>query len=419
MEWLSILKDGNTQWVLVSTLLLGIASGVMGSFALLRKQSLIGDAVAHSALPGICLSFMIMGEKDFFGLLVGAAVTGLIAAYSIQAVTRTSKIKEDTAICLFLSVFFGLGIVLLTKVAQMPSGNQSGLDHFIFGQAASLVGKDVWLMGGTAFVMILVITVLFKEFKLITFDAQFAKGIGLPVQRLNFLFLSLLVITVIVGIQAVGVILMAALLITPAISARYWTDSLHRMVAIAGAFGGVSGVVGTIISAMGKGLSTGPFIVLTASAIFVISILFAPSKGMISKGVERRRNDQILLRRSLLKACLAGRWGSSEMHVRLGTNERKMNDAIHHCMHAGWLYSDGDEIVLTEQGRLQATHILYADELRELKEMYPAEMAAYDEGWLEEAAGQAPSYENLTVLIHERKDVYNRHPYMLKGVRGQ
>ncbi|WJV20601.1 metal ABC transporter permease [Rossellomorea marisflavi] len=419
MEWLSILKDGNTQWVLLSTLLLGIASGVMGSFALLRKQSLIGDAVAHSALPGICLAFMIMGEKDFFGLLVGAAVTGLIAAYLIQAVTRTSKIKEDTAICLFLSVFFGLGIVLLTKVAQMPSGNQSGLDHFIFGQAASLVGKDVRLMGGTAFVLILVITVFFKEFKLITFDAQFAKGVGLPVQRLNFLFLSLLVITVIVGIQAVGVILMAALLITPAISARYWTDSLHRMVAIAGVFGGVSGVVGTIISAMGKGLSTGPFIVLTASAIFVISILFAPSKGMISKGMERRRNDRILLRRSLLKASLGGGCRISEMHVRLGTNERKMSEAIHHCMHSGWLYSDGGEIVLTEQGRLQATHILYADELRELKEMYPAEMASYDEGWLEEAAGQTPSDENLMVLIQERKDVYNRHPYMLKGVRGQ
>lgn len=419
MEWLSILKDGNTQWVILSTLLLGIASGVMGSFALLRKQSLIGDAVAHSALPGICLAFMIMGEKDFFGLLVGAAVTGLIAAYLIQAVTRTSKIKEDTAICLFLSVFFGLGIVLLTKVAQMPSGNQSGLDHFIFGQAASLVGKDVRLMGGTAFVLILVITVFFKEFKLITFDAQFAKGVGLPVQRLNFLFLSLLVITVIVGIQAVGVILMAALLITPAISARYWTDSLHRMVAIAGVFGGVSGVVGTIISAMGKGLSTGPFIVLTASAIFVISILFAPSKGMISKGMERRRNDRILLRRSLLKASLGGGCRISEMHVRLGTNERKMSEAIHHCMHSGWLYSDGGEIVLTEQGRLQATHILYADELRELKEMYPAEMAAYDEGWLEEAAGQMPSDENLMVLIQERKDVYNLHPYMLKGVRGQ
>ncbi|WP_442636641.1 metal ABC transporter permease [Rossellomorea marisflavi] len=419
MEWLSILKDGNTQWVILSTLLLGIASGVMGSFALLRKQSLIGDAVAHSALPGICLAFMIMGEKDFFGLLVGAAVTGLIAAYLIQAVTRTSKIKEDTAICLFLSVFFGLGIVLLTKVAQMPSGNQSGLDHFIFGQAASLVGKDVRLMGGTAFVLILVITVFFKEFKLITFDAQFAKGVGLPVQRLNFLFLSLLVITVIVGIQAVGVILMAALLITPAISARYWTDSLHRMVAIAGVFGGVSGVVGTIISTMGKGLSTGPFIVLTASAIFVISILFAPSKGMISKGMERRRNDRILLRRSLLKASLGGGCRISEMHVRLGTNERKMSEAIHYCMHSGWLYSDGGEIVLTEQGRLQATHILYADELRELKEMYPAEMASYDEGWLEEAAGQTPSDENLMVLIQERKDVYNRHPYMLKGVRGQ
>ncbi len=267
--------------------------------------------------------------------------------------------------------------------------------------------------------MILVITFLFKEFKLVTFDAQFAKGMGLPVQRLNFLFLSLLVITVIVGIQAVGVILMAALLITPAISARYWTDSLHRMVAIAGAFGGVSGVVGTIISATGKGLSTGPFIVLTASSIFVVSILFAPSKGMISKGVERRRNDQILLRRSLMKACIAGRREMSEMHVRLGTNERKVNDAIYHCMDSGWLYRDEGKIGLTGEGRLQATHILYTDELRELKEMYPAEMAPYDEAWLEEAAGQAPSDENLKVLIQERKAVYNRHPYMLKGVSEQ
>lgn len=283
-----MLSDANTQWVLVGTLLLGLASGVLGSFALLRKQSLIGDAVAHAALPGICIAFLLTGERSLIVLLIGATITGLLSAYCIQYIVSSTIIKEDTAICLILSVFFGFGIVLLTKVQQLPSGNKSGLDAFIFGQAASIVGSDVKVMAGAAAILVFITAILFKEFKVITFDPEFAKGLGLPIGFLNFLFISLLVGVVVVGIQAVGVILMAALLITPAIAARYWTNSLSKMIVISGMFGAFSGVVGTMISALGQGLPTGPFIVVTATAIFVISMLFAPERGIIAKKIKQK-----------------------------------------------------------------------------------------------------------------------------------
>lgn len=291
-----MLLAANTQWVLIGTLLLGLASGILGSFALLRKQSLIGDAVAHAALPGICIGFMLTGERSLIILLIGATVTGLIAAYCIQYIASASILKEDTAICLILSTFFGVGIVLLTKVQQMPSGNKSGLDSFIFGQAAGMVSSDVKLMAGAAALLLMVTIIFFKEFKLITFDAEFAKGLGLPVSALNFLFMTLLVAVVVIGIQAVGVILMAALLITPAISARYWTNSLSKMVMISGIFGAISGVIGTLISSLDRGIPTGPFIVVTATIIFFISILFAPARGIITLKIKRRMTNQKLLR---------------------------------------------------------------------------------------------------------------------------
>ena len=291
-----MLLAANTQWVLIGTLLLGLASGILGSFALLRKQSLIGDAVAHAALPGICIGFMLTGERSLIILLIGATVTGLIAAYCIQYIASASILKEDTAICLILSTFFGVGIVLLTKVQQMPSGNKSGLDSFIFGQAAGMVSSDVKLMAGAAALLLMVTIIFFKEFKLITFAAEFAKGLGLPVSALNFLFMTLLVAVVVIGIQAVGVILMAALLITPAISARYWTNSLSKMVIISGIFGAISGVIGTLISSLDRGIPTGPFIVVTATIIFFISILFAPARGIITLKIKRRMTNQKLLR---------------------------------------------------------------------------------------------------------------------------
>ncbi|MGN1402075.1 MAG: metal ABC transporter permease [Bacillus sp. (in: firmicutes)] len=283
MEWLELFNDPNTQWVLMGTLLLGVCSGVVGSFAYLRKQSLMGDALSHAALPGICLAFMLTGTKSVIAFMLGAFAAGLVATLAITYITRHTRIKQDAALGIILTVFFGFGIVLLTQIQQNNFGNQSGLDKFLFGQAAAMVGSDVQTMALICALLLIVTTLSFKEFKLVSFDPGFAKGMGLPTRLLEQGIMFLIVMAVVAGIQAVGVILMAALLITPAVAARYWTNKLHYMVIISGAFGGLSGVVGTILSSFGSNMPTGPLIVLSATGIFLLSFLFAPAKGIIAK----------------------------------------------------------------------------------------------------------------------------------------
>ncbi|MFJ8257780.1 metal ABC transporter permease [Peribacillus asahii] len=297
MNMLEILRDPNTQWILLGTLLLGLSSGVIGSFAYLRKQSLLGDTLAHAALPGICIAFMLAGVKSISLFLFGAAIAGMIAVFIINVVTKYSRIKQDTALGLVLSAFFGLGIVLLTQIQQSSYGNQSGLDKFLFGQTASMVMSDVYVMMGVSIVLILACTLFFKEFKLLSFDPEFAKGIGLPVLLLDYIIMLLIVGAVVIGIQAVGVVLMAALLITPAVSARYWTERLSVMVVLSGIFGMLSGVIGTLLSAAVNNLPTGPLIVLSATVWFMFSLLFAPNRGVVAKlwrRVEAKRKYELI-----------------------------------------------------------------------------------------------------------------------------
>ncbi|MGF9914697.1 metal ABC transporter permease [Paenibacillus ehimensis] len=295
MAWLELFRDPNAQWILMGSMLLGLSSGVLGSFAYLRKQSLMGDALAHAALPGVCIAFMLTGSKSIFFFLLGAIVAGLAATFGIGYVTRNSRIKQDTALGIVLSVFFGLGIVLLTKIQHGGSGNQSGLDKFLFGQAASMVLSDVITMAVVALLLTMVCALLFKEFKLLSFDPGFAKGIGLPVAFLDQFMMFLIVVAVVVGIQAVGVVLMSALLITPAVSARYWTEKLGVMVALSGVFGALSGFFGTLLSGMANNMPTGPLTVLAATLFFVVSVLFAPRRGLLAKLLER-----IAVKRSVL-----------------------------------------------------------------------------------------------------------------------
>lgn len=284
--------DPNARWILLGCSLLGLSSGVLGSFAYLRKQSLMGDALSHAALPGVCVAFMITGSKSIFFFLIGAAAAGLLATLSIGWITRYSKIKQDSALGIVLSVFFGVGIVLLTQIQHSSSGNQSGLDKFLFGQAASMVNSDVITMAIISFLLVGICTLFFKEFKLLSFDPGYARGLGFPVAILDHFMMFLIVVAVVVGIQAVGVVLMAALLITPAVAARYWTERLGLMVILSGLFGAFSGFVGTYLSTMGSNLPTGPLSVLAATVLFVISLFFAPKRGLVIKLIRQSSMKQ-------------------------------------------------------------------------------------------------------------------------------
>lgn len=304
MNIFQVFQDPNTQWILFGSVLLGISSGVIGCFAYLRKQSLMGDALSHAALPGVCLAFILTGTKSIFFFLIGAMIAGILATMSISFITRYSRIKQDSALGIILTVFFGIGIVLLTQIQHSASGNQSGLDKFLFGQAASMVHSDVYTMAGISLFLIGVSILFFKEFKLLSFDPGFAKGIGLPTMFLDQFIMLLLVIAVVIGIQAVGVVLMAALLITPAVSARYWTEKLHVMIILAGLFGGTSGLIGTIISTWANNLPTGPLIVLSATSIFVVSIVLAPSRGVLAKAMRQKRAKTEILNQQQLKQAI-------------------------------------------------------------------------------------------------------------------
>jgi manganese/zinc/iron transport system permease protein len=265
---------------------LGIAAGVIGCMAYWKRQNLMSDALSHAALPGVVIAFLLLGEKNLLVLIIGAGISALVGALFIQWITSSSRISEDSAMGMILSVFYGLGIMLLTIANRSAGGNQSGLDNFIYGQAAAMVRSDVITMLVLAILVLLVVIIGFKEWKLFLFDSQFAQGIGLSMRGMNTLYTIVLVTTIVIGIQAVGVILMAALLIIPAVSARYWTQSFPVMVTLSAIIGGLSGMSGTLISTLGSGLPTGPFIVVVGAAFFVISLIFGKEKGLLIKYIQ-------------------------------------------------------------------------------------------------------------------------------------
>jgi manganese/zinc/iron transport system permease protein len=288
--------DYTIRNVALGAAILGVVGGALGSFAILRRQGLFGDALAHATLPGVCVAFMLSGTKVPVVLLTGAALSAGLGALLILTIVNRTRIKQDAALGIVLSVFFGAGAVLITYIGGSGSGNQSGLDRFIFGQAATIVRDDVITMGILASLALLVVALLFKEFKLLSFDPAFAASLGFPVGKLNVLLTMLIVVAVIIGIQAVGVVLMAAMLIIPAASARQWTDRLGTMIMISGLFGALSGVSGALISATGANLPTGPLIVLCATALLILSLFLGRSQGFLWGWIGSRRNRREALR---------------------------------------------------------------------------------------------------------------------------
>lgn len=284
-----LFTDYTLRTVALGSAALGLVAGMLGAFAVLRRQSLLGDAVSHAALPGIVLAFMITGAKTPLVLVTGAALAGWVASLVVMLIVRTTRIRTDTALGLVLSVFFGLGMVLMSVVQRTAGAGQAGLDKFLFGQAAALVGDDLVTMAALGAVVLLALALLWKEFKLLSFDPEFAGVLGLPVRVLDVALTTLLVVAIVIGLQTVGVVLMSALIVAPAAAARQWTDRLGVLVVLAGVFGALSGLIGAVLSSMVPRMPTGPTIILTITAVTVLSLLAAPRRGLLAAEVRRWR----------------------------------------------------------------------------------------------------------------------------------
>ncbi len=275
-----LLSDHTLRTVALGATLLGITSGALGCFAMLRRQSLLGDAISHAALPGVALAFMLTGNKEPLVLLCGAALAGWLGTLAVGAITRHSRVKLDAALGLVLSVFFGIGLVLLTFIQSLPNARQAGLDKFLFGNASTLLSSDIRSMALLALVALGALALLWSRFKLLAFDPDFAASLGLPVRWLELILSTLIVLAIVIGLQTVGVVLMSAMLVAPAAAARQWTDRLLSMVLLAAGFGALAGVSGALLSASFEHLPTGPSIVLLVSLLVLVSLLFAPNRGL-------------------------------------------------------------------------------------------------------------------------------------------
>ncbi|MEM8790613.1 MAG: metal ABC transporter permease [Pseudomonadota bacterium] len=289
---MDLLFDHTLRNAALGAALLGVVSGVIGSFALLRRQSLIGDTLSHATLPGICLGFLIAGGRALGPILLGAVVFGVLAGLAVLALVRATRLKTDAALGIALSLFFALGVVLLTYVQGQAGAAQAGLESFLFGQAAAVLTSDLAVLAPIAAVTLGLTALFWKEFKLASFDPVFARTIGLPVTALETLMTLMVAIAVVIGLQMVGVVLMAAMIIAPAAAARQWSRTLEQMVVLAALIGLASGVIGALLSSTGQGFSTGPLIVLVATGITVVSILVAPGRGVLWQVMQRHHERQ-------------------------------------------------------------------------------------------------------------------------------
>lgn len=268
--------------------ILGAISGVIGSFAVLRRQSLLGDGVSHAALPGVVAAFMLTGIKSSGILLTGALASGLAAALLISLAAKKTKLKFDAALASVMSSFFGLGTVLLTCSQKNPDATQAGLSSFIYGQASSMLMSDVIMAAASSAVLLLAVILLWKELKVFCFDRDFAVQSGFSERTVSLALSLMTVAAVILGIQTVGVVLMSAMITAPAVAARQWSDRLWVMVLLSAVFGAASGALGAYVSAAGEEIPTGPAIVITAGIIAVTSLLFAPKRGIIKRLIVRK-----------------------------------------------------------------------------------------------------------------------------------
>jgi len=369
------LSSANVRYVLFGSVLLTAASALVGCFTFLRKKALVGDAVAHAILPGICIAFLLQGTKVTWVLLLGAFATGWLGLVLIEQIVARSKIKQDTAIGLVLSVFFGVGILLLTHIQRTGNAAQSGLNSFLFGKAAALVGTDLMYFSVLAGILLVAVLLFYKEFMLISFDRAFAKAIGMPIARLDGLLTMLTVLAVVLGIQAVGVVLMAAMLITPAATARFWTNRLPVMLLLAAVLGAISGASGAFISYTAPAMPTGPWIVVVASVMAIFSFFLAPGRGIVARLRQQRRVQRQILHENVLKLLykLSGKYPEAnsfsikQIMQKRGFKLRRLQQALAVLKRQGYVQRLAGGWQLTAKGQARGRRVV---KLHRLWEVY-------------------------------------------------
>jgi manganese/zinc/iron transport system permease protein len=388
------LQDHNTRVVMLATTLLGFASGTIGSFTLLRRRALMGDALSHAMLPGIGAAFLIapalgLQAKSLPVLLGGAVISGLIGTVAIVVIRHKTRLKEDAALGIVLSVFFGAGLAILGLVQQMPGGHAAGLEIFIYGKTASVTTQDAFWIAAIALITIVTVLILSKELTLLCFDDAFAAARGFSVVWLDIVLMAMVALVTVVGLQAVGLILMIALLVVPAAAARFWVNRIMAMMWLASLIGAASCLGGSLVSAVVADLPSGATIVLTSAALFFFSLMFGFNNGVVVRMVHRRamrmKSDRQHVLRGLFEIV-------ESQHRRESQNDepivafsdlfrlrswsaKRLRRALQRCHADGLIELRGDLIRITPSGRAAANRVTREHRLWELYLIAHADVA--------------------------------------------
>ena len=362
-----LLRDPTVRWVVLSVCFMSVASALAGCFAYLRKEALLGDAVSHSVLPGVALAFIIVGYKSELPLLGGAIVTGYLSLLAIRYIQRNTKLKADAALALVLSSFYAVGIVLLSYIQKMPLGTQSGLESYLFGKAAAMGRDDILIYSSLAAIVVGAVFLFYKPFQLLIFDSGYAEAAGIPVRIYNVILQLLLVVAISLGLQSVGIVLMAAMLITPPAAARYWTHSLNRMLLLSAMFAAGSAYIGIFISYWYPAMPTGPWIVSIMSVLALGSVIVGTEKGVLYDLRLSRRNRKKIRTENLLKHLLKSGGTLSTLAVaeETGAPKAQLKALLKGMQKRGLLLLKG-EVKLTPAGEVEAKRIVRLHRLWEL-----------------------------------------------------
>lgn len=367
-------SDANINNVLLGTILLGFTCGIVGVLVVLNKKALIVDAVSHSILPGICVGFMLSGVKNPVYLILGGMIAGAISVFLVDWITSVSRIKKDASIATVLSFMFSIGVILLSVIQDSGNSNQSGLSDFLFGKAATIVRDDLYVFGFMSLLVITIIPVFYQHFKIALFDPNFAHTIGLKKKHIQILISSLIIISTAIGIQTVGIVLMSALIITPASSAFFWTNNFRNSILLSGLFAVISSIIGVFISYLSPLMPTGPWIIVALSTIALSSAFFSP-KGLVTKRFKIRVNKKKMISDNVLKYMYRigenddtsnkGRTFSEIQNFR-SIDGKELKTGLKILNNKNWVIKAGDLWMLSEQGTKEAKRIIRIHRLWEL-----------------------------------------------------
>ncbi|TWU12368.1 Manganese transport system membrane protein MntB [Symmachiella macrocystis] len=347
------LEDPSVRTAILGTLLLGMTCGLLGSFVVLRRLSLLGDSLGHAVLPGICAGFLVTMTKDIRWIFTGAALSAMLAAGVIALIQRRTRLKQDAVMGLVLSGFYGLGVVMLTRLQNSSSGNQSGLNRFLFGQASAISTEELKIMAVLAGIVLVVVLLAYKELAATSFDEEFAAACGIPARAIHYLLMMLVAIAIVISIQAVGIVLLSAMLITPAATAYLLTDRLKVMILLSVMFGAVAGVAGANISFLESHLPTGPFIVAVLTLFFVAAFFFSPQQGLLTRLHRRHRRQRQTLADQLVRLLHVGTSSQAQSIEKLAQEMHTSDSQVRKAVNL----LRGDGLVKTDAGGLQLTTI--------------------------------------------------------------